>query len=256
MKIFVINLKASQERRFFITEQFNKIGIDFEFFNAVDGQDLDTKWKKRCRSILYNQLFGNSGFEVDNEIACFASHYLLWSECVLANETFIILEDDVYLDTQFKQQLPFVEALVNDLDYIRLMALNQDDKKVILNQNLVCYLNHPCGTQGYAITSTGARRLLAHAKIWGEPVDMYLDKYWIHGLRAYCFIPEIIKHAETLPSLISGEAKRSPKYLPKPRGVVKLAREIIIRPAQQLKRKLFEFTPQGRFLGRVHGRIV
>ncbi|MBP9743161.1 MAG: glycosyltransferase family 25 protein [Burkholderiales bacterium] len=241
MKIFVINLEVSQDRRSFITKQFNKIGVKFEFFNAVDGQNLAQKWKNRCRSILHNQLFGNSGFEVDNEIACFASHYLLWSACVEANENFIILEDDVCLDEQFKHQLPFVEGLVNDLDYLRLMALNQEDEKIILNQNLVCYLNHPCGTQGYAITPSGARRLLAHAETWGEPVDMYLDKYWIHGLRAYCFIPEIIKHSETMPSLISSMAKRSPKYLPKPRGLVKLTREIVIRPAQQLKRKLFEF---------------
>ncbi|MDG1153236.1 MAG: glycosyltransferase family 25 protein, partial [Alphaproteobacteria bacterium] len=40
IKIFVLNLKRSPERRKLIQSQMEKFGLKFEFIDAVDGNEL------------------------------------------------------------------------------------------------------------------------------------------------------------------------------------------------------------------------
>ena len=240
MKTFIINLERSSDRKLQMQQQFTKIGMPVSSFSAINGSNLPLEYRKRIRPVSYNILMGNPGFNVDNEIACFASHYCLWQLCVKDNETLLILEDDIGISTQFKTKLSLVEALVNNLGYLRLMALEHKHGAVSITSDLLCYKHFPCGTQGYAVSPEGARKLIANALYWTEPVDMYLDKYWIHGLCPYCINPELITHREEIKSSISEGGIRANHYLPKPTGGIKLLREIVIRPWQRYKKKSFE----------------
>lgn len=240
MQIYVINLERSLDRRQSMQAQFEKNELEANFYKAVNGSTLDEKWKSRTCSDGYNKLMGNPGFSVNNEIACFASHFCLWNLCIEKNENFIILEDDIGIKPDFKARLPTIEKLVNHLGYLRLMALEHKDGFFSVSDELICYKHFPCGTQGYAISPSGAAKLISNAARWTEPVDMYLDKFWIHGLRPYCINPELITHLEEVKSLISENGARKSQYLSKPKGILKLLRELIIRPYQKHKMKSFE----------------
>ena len=107
MKIFIVNLERCTERKTLMLEQFEKINIPVNFFPAVDGKECLLKWQNRTKTDAYNKLMGNSGFNLNNEIACFASHYCLWHLCVKNNENLLILEDDIGISPQFKVKLPW-----------------------------------------------------------------------------------------------------------------------------------------------------
>ena len=47
----------------------------------------------------------------------------------------------------------------------------------------------PQGTVAYALTSGAAATLLEHASTWREPVDNYIDSFWVHGLLPIGVIP-------------------------------------------------------------------
>lgn len=52
-------------------------------------------------------------------------------------------------------------------------------------RRLVSYRKGPVGTQCYALSPAGAQALLKHASTWVEPVDRYIDSFWLHGLHSY-----------------------------------------------------------------------
>jgi len=43
MKIFVISLAGAVKRQTFMREQMNRLGLDFEFVEAIDGRKMDVK---------------------------------------------------------------------------------------------------------------------------------------------------------------------------------------------------------------------
>ncbi len=241
MKIFIINLDRSKDRKQYMQQQFDKIGVECEFFSAIDGRSLDRKWlSKVAKSKFYNQITGRAGFarsHSNNEIACFASHFSLWQKCIELNEPIIVLEDDVILDHDFKKSMATLEKYLDKLQYIRLIVTLKYRKKIQLADDLSLYPHFPSGAQGYAIAPKAAKLFVHYAKKWHEPVDMYMDLSVIHGLRAYCVNPEAIKEG-TIPSDI-GSVDR--EYLPKPVGITKLIRELV-RPIQQLRQTYWNWS--------------
>lgn len=241
MKIFIINLRRNFERKQFMQKQLeNTNNICYEFVEAIDGQSLDMRWKNKiCKSNFYNQITGNVGFSSPNEIACFASHYTCWEKCLLLNEPCIILEDDVLLLPEFINSIENLEYLAGKLNYVRLMVLEKQRTKQIISDSLWLYTNFPCGTQGYVITPKAAKKFIKYAAKFHSPVDMYLDRWYLHGLRAYCVNPELIKDEH----MTSNIGTREKIYLPKPKGITKLIREIV-RPIQKARAWLIgKFNP-------------
>lgn len=232
MKIFVINLKRSTTRKTLMENQLAPLGVEYEFLEAIDGENLEQKWiTQATTSNLYKQINGLYGFYSSNEIACYASHYTAWQKCIELNQPIIILEDDIIITDKFKSSLNLIEKFTRKLDYIRLMVLEKHQPKKIILENLWLYTHCPSGTQGYAITPAGAQKFINHSKKFYSPVDMYMDKWYVHGLRAYCINPEVIAENNSCNSDIGFREKR---YLPKPRGFTKIIRELV-RPLQQIR---------------------
>ncbi len=101
MKIFVISLSDAHNRRNSIRNRLSALGLDFEFFDAVDGRQgipecythmVDTKTARK-----------NVGRDMhDVEICCALSHVLVYQKIVDENITdCVILEDDAIIDDAF-----------------------------------------------------------------------------------------------------------------------------------------------------------
>lgn len=61
----------------------------------------------------------------ESEKACFASHYLLWQECVRLNEKILILEDDIVFNKEFIEHLNEILSL----DY-EMLRFNYQENKI------------------------------------------------------------------------------------------------------------------------------
>ena len=78
MKIFVVNLKRSVDRKEFMLSELSKLSDYFEscFFEAIDINENRNKfYKTKYTSMLTKYLIRKD--LTDGEVGCFASHYLL-----------------------------------------------------------------------------------------------------------------------------------------------------------------------------------
>lgn len=212
MKTFIISLKKSLERRQLMQNSLNDMGIEFTFFDAIDGSQEKFLHNNKAVPHKTKKRFGYS--LTDGEIACYASHYLMWEKCVELNETILILEDNgTFTDTeQFKACFPLFEKIADKYDFIKLGGSHHSSKKSVKTHlleavtpeiNLIRYSKRNAGTVGYLITPNAAKQFLKNSDEFLEAVDNFIEKPWRHSIKAYCFQPNLlIRVSSTIPSII------------------------------------------------------
>ncbi len=210
MKIVVINLISSTDRRERIEANLAELGLAFEFFNGVDarrGEHLGISRYSEAAALrdFHRPLSGG-------EIGCFASHYLLWERCIEARKPFVIMEDDVVVDDGFVRTLEIVSELISTFPLVRLgLTAEAAGSGVVLplphGFELVSLASGTFGTQCYILSDVAAKALVDHAAVWSLPVDIYFDRPQIHGLGSHGLRPYFVRHADqsVYPSVIGDE---------------------------------------------------
>ena len=97
----------------------------------------------------------------------------------------IILEDDAIIDIKlFAEFIKYADIM--HYDWVRL---HQNFRKKVVsiplkqsNNKLSLYSKGHLSTVGYYITPAGASALLQQSHAWYLPVDLMMDRYWLHGL--------------------------------------------------------------------------
>lgn len=221
MKICVISLKRSPERRENIKKQLDDLGLDFEFFDAVDGRaqpphPLFAKYDYFKRLWLTNGRMPSKG-----EMGCYASHYLIWQECVASGESSLVIEDDSYVKPVIVELLPHLEEKVEHYGFLRLEPETSKCKlysKAKHDGYEIFFMdNNFGGTRSYAIAPQAAQKLLDGSKRWCMPVDNYIGSLYLHGMPSYQVYPTIIptleEHPEEFGTTIQlGEEKKAKWY--------------------------------------------
>ena len=77
MKAFVINLRGNPERRAFMKAQMVKLGLDYEFFDAIEGARYrdDPRWYDPKKSVAAVNRELRPG-----EVGCALSHAFVYKE--------------------------------------------------------------------------------------------------------------------------------------------------------------------------------
>ncbi|HEC1756115.1 TPA: glycosyltransferase family 25 protein [Campylobacter lari] len=218
VKVFIINLERSEDRKNFMQEQIRKLfacnpnlknQLEFEFFKAIDGSKNEhLQFKSHfpwwCQFVLGRELS-------DSEKSCFASHYSLWEKCQELNSPIIILEDDVIFSDEFLNNSNVIEKLLNsNYKYIRFYYLF--NKKIHhLNNNFYISYENIGGTQGYFIHPNAAKKFIEKARYWFKPVDDYMDIYYYHKVENIIYKPFLI-YLSSLNSII-GQRNQKPKNI-------------------------------------------
>lgn len=142
IKIFVINLKRSPERRNEIIRQMNLYELKYEFFEAIDGKLLSTETieKSRARSDHWYKVDeGQDATMKLGEIGVAMSHYKLYQKIIREDlDLAIIMEDDINFDKQFQQFLQNwkqVNSVMKNFDLILLGYCTHDVK---FDQPAIC----------------------------------------------------------------------------------------------------------------------
>ena len=160
MSIVVINLARCHDRRDHMRRTIGRLGLPFEFFPAVDAsQNKHVPLSRYDKKASIRKL---GGLMTPGELACFASHHLLWQRCAESNQPLAILEDDVIVTKEFSQHIAELLSLVSAFHLIRLgdgEHPGQSDfpaSPVSPSLQIVRYPTFYFGTQGYSLT-TGRR---------------------------------------------------------------------------------------------------
>lgn len=209
MRAYIINLPHATERRSQMQEQISKInGIDFVFFDAISWDDPRmNKYRSHWDWDIFVKLYRGRALS-HGEKACFASHFALWEECVGGGEPMLILEDDVVFAHDFEEK---ILALDESLGFVRMMAYFQKKLFKKWADGIDQTLEDICGSQGYFLTPRSALLFLQKAKIWFCPVDNYMDKTYLHGVKNLFFSPSVISENPMMQSCINQSGRRSEK---------------------------------------------
>ncbi|WP_084404951.1 glycosyltransferase family 25 protein [Aliagarivorans taiwanensis] len=208
MKIFVINLSRATERRARMQSTFEQMGLEFEFFDAVDASlPMDHVSVYNDKKRVHRK---GSGL-VPGEVGCFASHYLMWKKAVELNETIVVLEDDAVLSDEFKDVLEnhIPLDLLERNGYLRLGKGTTKTPKLHVQDRVYKYLKWPASAAGYIITPAGAERFLKHTEHeWVDAVDNYMDKDYLHGNYNLGIEPELLVQNDHGHSFIPGRERK------------------------------------------------
>lgn len=179
MKVLVINLRRSKERRAHIAEQMRHISMDFEFVEAVDGaalsfEDLSRLTEGRATSSLK-----------PSEVGCALSHVEACRR--IANSGGpggLILEDDVRLPHDLMR---IVEAVMPHLRSKEVISLNVRGVRRVefssqqVEQTPYGFIHYPMawgsvmGAAAY-LCGRGAAEAIA---TYNHPVKCHADHWWI-----------------------------------------------------------------------------
>ena len=163
VKIFVINLKRSPERRNEIARLMTNHNLDFKFFDAIDGTTLSQEIinKSRERSNHWYKL--DEGPEDSmklGEIGVAMSHYKLYQKILQENLPMaLIMEDDINFDKRLSN-------LIKSGKIAKLVSKNFD--LVLLG-----YCTHDVNFRKSADTSYWNRQRITKEFYVGIPVKWY-----------------------------------------------------------------------------------
>lgn len=236
MKIYIISLERSYERRHKIIECMASHGLDFHFFDAVDGQlghPLFSDYNyKRC-------LWFTSGkMPTKGEMGCYASHYMLWVKCLENNEPCIILEDDCIILETFKKHLADINELVLKYNFIRLQDAIRGQLYPVENgegYSVSLMEDNFGGAVGYAISPLAAAKLIKHR--WSLPVDCFIGLSYLHGMQSFVLSPALVAPDYNSPTTVQLGYDKAKWYRKPTREIYSLYKKLRLKLAYKKNMK-------------------
>ncbi|MBN3575766.1 glycosyltransferase family 25 protein [Vibrio neptunius] len=234
MKIFVISLKRSPERRDYIKKQLDQLDIDFDFFDAVDGRaepphELFENYNYAKRLWLTSGRMPSKG-----ELGVYGSHYLLWKKSIELGEPIIVFEDDAAILPSFPSSLKVVDEKIERYGFLRLEP--KTDKGVLClkeegdNFSISFMTNNYGGLRCYAISPGAAKKLVSNSERWCMPVDNYVGSLYLHDMPSYILSPAVVENPQEFATTIQlGEESKATWYRKPTRELYSLYRKIILR---------------------------
>ncbi|MCW8955884.1 MAG: glycosyltransferase family 25 protein [Gammaproteobacteria bacterium] len=197
MRLYVISLKESQDRRAKVDTQLKRANIEYEFF---DGIRVHNGIEGYFESYNEQQYLINCGrLATAGEIGCYASHLELWRKCVELNQPIMIMEDDFCIEDEFSSAMSHVEKLINDYGYIRLQTEFRGKKikaKETAGFTLYYYTKMPHSLMCYAINPKVAQTLIDNSKNLTAPVDVVIKKIWQHQIPMFGLAPYPVRECD------------------------------------------------------------
>ncbi|MCO6180920.1 glycosyltransferase family 25 protein [Ciceribacter sp. RN22] len=181
----VLSLPSDEARRRQSREILDRYGLEFRFFDAVNGASLSDE----ARNFHYDAVANVRGFKrplSNGEIACYLGHLQMWRHIASCGaNAALILEDDFRF---LREPCEFLRALAKfDLSdvIVKLDASAPQGayrfQKIKENWLMQSRLLPP-RTTGYVVGARAAARMLGLRSHFFRPVDIDLKHHWEHGV--------------------------------------------------------------------------
>ena len=209
IKIFVISLQRSLDRRKQVEQEMQKISLPWSFLDAIDGSVLPTN-PVEYKPGKVKRLQGYA--LTPNEIGCYLSHKKAWRRCVLENVPTLILEDDFILSPNFERVLNVIFEAKHSWNFLRLQGLYEVPYKILFEKSGLTFVKNEgdaVGATAYLLKPEIAKQLIEHSSDIYEPVDHYLEHHQKHGLEFLAIRPYPIDITQAK-STIADRSERAP----------------------------------------------
>ncbi|WP_176429493.1 glycosyltransferase family 25 protein [Vibrio sp. V19_P1S1T109] len=242
MKIYVISLKNSLERRASIEQQMANYGLDFEFFDAIDGRVVPPHPLFANYDYTKRLWFTSGKMPSKGEMGCYASHYLLWQKSVELNEPIIVLEDDAELLPGFIHFIDLIKIKTQEYGFLRLEeACDRSElflKEQENNYDIYFLSNNFGGARAYALSPDAATKLLKSSQCWSMPVDNYMGSLYLHQMPSFLFLPSVVANPQYFDTTFQNEQQpKAPLYRKPTRELYSLYRKVKMALANNAYKK-------------------
>jgi len=191
MKSFVITLPEAKGRQHHMIAMLGAQGIEFEFFEAVDGRTFDVPSHPVYNVTKRRMFFGRD--MTGGEIGVLLSHRGIYQKMVdEAIDLALVFEDDAVVNDDFAAVVQALRDGQQDFELIRFLGskknarVKQYIKRPLLGEYVISRMQTtPGGAHAYMITLEGARKMLRILSRVYLPIDTLQGHNWLNGLRAY-----------------------------------------------------------------------
>jgi glycosyl transferase family 25 len=196
MRVHVINLAQSADRRIAIEQRLGALGVDYALCVAVEGRTGYSAFDA-CDFDQYRLNTGRAPSE--GEVGCYASHLLLWQACAAAGEPFVVMEDDAEPLPNFAAAVTAARGLIERYGFVRFEydgpTRPARTRKVAAagSFTLHYFVKYPYGAMCYALSPAVARALIAASRQLRAPVDQFIKRCWEHGQPLYGLLPYSVR---------------------------------------------------------------
>ncbi|MBF0548721.1 MAG: glycosyltransferase family 25 protein [Candidatus Riflebacteria bacterium] len=202
--MFVVNLPRSLNRKKFMSEQLDSLGISFEFMEAIDGENLSIEEVKIKHGLERSGSYVYKRSLCKGEIGCALSHFQIYRKIVAENiEVACILEDDASLSADFAEMLDY--HLVKSYEWEILLLGHFGDYSggenklgvecagnpinFVKNSKISRPIEMAHGSHAYIIKNSAAGKLLNFAFPVRMPADDFLGSSRSAGVDLYVLKP-------------------------------------------------------------------
>lgn len=204
-EIIVISLPSETHRRSSVEKQLTSLELPFSFLDAVDGSKGHP---------LFERFSPQKASKIGEipltpaHLGCYASHYLAWQKCVDDEKPKIILEDDALIyPNEFESFIDLIPDLPAQVECVRLF---QNKSRKTKSLPIFCtpkiqirkFMRGHKSATGYYLTPSGAHKLIQHAAVWAEPLDLEMDQFWINKVECYGTVPACLTNDSGFESAI------------------------------------------------------
>lgn len=187
MRIYVINLESSKERRLSISERLRNDDCNYKIFSAVDGRNLPVHHFRSYKAL--KSLFSFGRLLYGGEVGCFMSHRkcleaFLRDPCDMC----LILEDDVNWPQGTKSKIDDIESLLLKVkSEWHVLNIGTPTKrpeyfteigKIRDGQKIGWAADFPMNFHAMIWSKKGAQSFLDHTSYFSKPIDVVARQYY------------------------------------------------------------------------------
>jgi glycosyl transferase family 25 len=206
--VLVISLPDAAERRAAFAERARRTTLSWTFFDAHRELGAGLAYSPDEAVVAKGRPL------LPGELGCYSSHYHAWLTLLGSRSPqMIVLEDDTIVDWTFLEKLARLDFSARGVSYLRLFAkrpcaFRLHGEAIEPQRYLVEYAAYAHGTQGYVLTRGGAERFLRHCRRVRRPVDIELDRAWVHGVPCLAVFPFPLTEVSTASTIGSARWTR------------------------------------------------
>jgi len=195
MKTFAIHCQELPDRKVAAEKHFKERGLTVDWINGIHGETFGL-----LPSRPYNVDYPGKGqLAAISQVGLVLSHYMVWTVCAqLPYEQFMILEDDAFFPTDWKERLNMVmNDLPDDWDIFLIGNSNTLDKP---RENVcrdVWEVKYPFCTHAYIVRKKALGTLLTYCRDATLNVDLLLMREAYPKLKVYTMLPRLVDQTGT-----------------------------------------------------------
>jgi glycosyl transferase family 25 len=237
--IFVISLPAAQARRASCRAAMDRLGLEFEFFDAIRGSDLSQEQIARAYDPDKNARLFKRPLSTA-EIGCYLSHRALWDRVGRSRDGgAIILEDDFDAGDALPALLHEICGMDLSNCLVKLHSQRKAKGAPLANlaggYKLLAPRKVPGFALGYVVERRAAAALADKRLPFARPVDIDLKHWWDFGVSVLIVQPSVLRIRLGDDASAIESSRRSAKPAGRFSGWVRLVRNVRYQWRYQLQ---------------------